>query len=119
MSLDDDPVKMYEREVGTIEPLTAEDEARLFLQAEQSGEQGELAKRRLIESGLHLVLPIARRYISTSLSMLELIQEGNIGLMRAVDEFPKTELRDFSAFAAIRIEMAISIAAASSGAPNE
>ena len=120
MSLHDDPVKMYEREVATVQPLTSEEEARLFVQAEQSGELGELAKRRLIESRLHLVIPIARQYISRGLSMLELIQEGNIGLMRAVDEFPKTEVADFSAFATVCIEKSISDAvASSSGSVNE
>jgi RNA polymerase primary sigma factor len=115
---DNDPVKMYERELATIQPLTSEEESRLFLQAEQSGEQGEDAKRRLIESKLHLVLPIAQRYLSRGLSMLELIQEGNLGLFRAIDEFPKTHLRDFPAFAAVCIEDAISTALASRGRVN-
>ncbi len=119
MGVNDDPVKLYERELATIQPLTSQEEASLFLQAQQSGEQGEIAKRRLIESKLHLVLPIAERHVSRGLSMLELIQEGNLGLFRAINEFPRTHSRDFSAFAASCIEDAISIAITTRTPVNE
>lgn len=105
-----DALEMYEQELARIQPLTSEEDAQLFLQSQESGERAEDAKKRLIEGNLHLVLPIARRYVSSGLSMLELIQEGNLGLFRAVNEFPQTHRRDFSAFAATCIEKAISIA---------
>src|SRR5437667_6309574 len=104
---DDDPVKVYLRELATVAPLTKEGEGRLFHESEQTGEQAEIAKRRLLESRLPLVLPIAERYASSGLSMLDLIQEGNLGLMRALENFPKTRLDDFSAYASSCIEDAI------------
>ena len=110
---------MYERELATVQPLTHNEETRLFQEAEQPHEQGEIAKRMLIESKLHLVLPIARRHASRGLSMMELIQEGNLGLFRAIDESPKTHLRDLPAFAAVCIEDAISTALASRARVNE
>jgi hypothetical protein len=77
--------------------LTNEEATFLFQKAGKPGELGEVAKRRLIESKLHLVLPIAEQHASTGLSMLDLIQEGNLGLMRAIDSFPETHLDNFSA----------------------
>jgi DNA-directed RNA polymerase sigma subunit (sigma70/sigma32) len=86
---DDDPVEVYRREIATVSPLTKDEEAHLFQEARQLGERGEVAKRRLIESHLHLVLPVAERHTSGRLSMLELIQEGNLGLTRALESFQK------------------------------
>ncbi|HEV2730864.1 MAG TPA: sigma-70 family RNA polymerase sigma factor [Terriglobales bacterium] len=112
---DDDPVEIYRREIATVSPLTMDEEAHLFQEATQSGERGEVAKRRLIESYLHLVLPIAERHASSGrLSILELIQEGNLGLMRALEKFPETHLDDFSAYASSCIEDFISDAVARS-----
>jgi len=111
---DDDPVEVYRREIATVSPLTKEEEAHLFKEARQSGEPGEVAKRRLIESHLHLVLPVAERRVSGRFSMLELIQEGNLGLMRALEKFPETHLEDFSAYATSYIEGFISDAIARS-----
>jgi RNA polymerase primary sigma factor len=111
---DDDPVEFYRREIATVSPLTKEEEAHLFKEARQSGERGEVAKRRLIECHLHLVLPVAERHASGRLSMLELIQEGNCGLMRALDKFPETHLEDFSPYARSYIEGFISDAIARS-----
>jgi DNA-directed RNA polymerase sigma subunit (sigma70/sigma32) len=66
MALDhDDPVELYRREVATVSPLTREEEAHLFQEARRLGEAGEVAKRRLIESHLQLVLLIAERHAST------------------------------------------------------
>jgi DNA-directed RNA polymerase sigma subunit (sigma70/sigma32) len=108
MKLDDnDPVKMYVRELANVQPLTNEEETLLFQKAGKPGEMGEVAKRRLIESKLHLVLPIAAQHASSGLSMLDLIQEGNLGLMRAIDSFPETHLDNFSAYAATCIETTI------------
>lgn len=115
MGLDEnDPVEMYRREVAKVEPLTTEEQTHLFREASKSGEEGEGAKRRLLENTLHLVLPIAERNTSSGLSLLDLIQEGNLGLMRALDNFPGTRLDDFSAFAAAWIEGTISEAIARS-----
>jgi DNA-directed RNA polymerase sigma subunit (sigma70/sigma32) len=109
MKLDDnDPVKMYVRELANVQPLTNEEETLQFQKAGKPGELGEVAKRRLIESKLHLVLPIAAQHASSGLSMLDLIQEGNLGLMRAIDSFPETLLDDFSGYATACIEDAIS-----------
>ena len=107
---DDDAVKVYVQELGTVQPLTKQEEARLFQEMQQLGERKELAERRLIESHLHQVLPIAERYKSSGLSMLDLIQEGNLGLMRAIKEFPTRHVDDFSGFATKCIEDAISSA---------
>jgi RNA polymerase primary sigma factor len=111
---DDDPVKVYLRELATLPPLTKAEEARLFHESARTGEGAEIAKRRLLESTLPLVLPIAERYASRGLSMLDLIQEGNLGLMRALEDFPETRLDDFSAYAVSCIEDAISGAIARS-----
>ena len=104
---DNDPVKTYVRELATVQPSTKEEEKHLFQEIEQGGERGVLAERRLIESNLQLVLPIAERHKSSGLSMLDLIQEGNLGLMRALKDFPKTHHDDFSRYAAVCIEDAI------------
>ena len=113
---DNDPVKMYMREVAKVQPLTKEEETSLFQEVGKPGELGEVAKRRLIESKLHLVLSIAERHASGGFSMLDLIQEGNLGLMQAVDKFSETPLGEFSTCAADYIERAISEALARSEA---
>jgi RNA polymerase sigma factor (sigma-70 family) len=109
-----DALEMYRREVAKVQPLTDEEQAHLFQEAAKPGEQRELAKRRLLESTLHLVLPIAERHVSSGLSMLDLTQEGNLGLMRALDNFRGSRLDDFSAYAASYIEDSISEAIARS-----
>src|SRR5437016_5936925 len=111
---DDDPVEVYRREVANVLPLTKKEAAHLFQEARQSGDPGEPAKRRLIENHLHLVLPVAERYAPSGLSMLDLIQEGNLGLMRALENFPKSRRDNFSAYASSCIEDAISGAVARS-----
>jgi len=113
MALDDsDAMKMYVREVSAIPPLTKEEEARLFQEMKELGKRGEIAERQLLESRLHLVLPIADKYASRGISMLELIQEGNLGLMQALKECRNVQVDDFSAFATSHIEGAISAAIA-------
>lgn len=109
-----DPVEMYKREVANVEPLTREEQAHLFHEASKPGEQGEGAKRRLLESTLHLVLGIAEQHASSGLSMLDLIQEGNLGLMRALDNFRGNSLGDFSVFATTYTESFITQAIAGS-----
>ncbi len=105
---DDDPVEVY----PDVVPLTKEEAAHLFQEARKSGDPGEPAKRRLIESHVHLVLPVAERYASRGLSILDLIQEGNLGLMRALERYSGADLEDFSAYAASCIESFISEATA-------
>lgn len=111
---DDDPVEVYRREIANVLPLTKEEAIHLFQEARQSGDPGEPARRRLIESHLHLVPPVAERYASSGLSMLDLIQEGNLGLMRALERYSGADLSDFSDYAASSIESFISEATARS-----
>ena len=106
----DDPVAMYLREVASVGPLPKEEETELFRQLGNSGkwdERQENVARRLIESQLALVVSIAERHSSSGLSMLELIQEGNIGLMKAVSSFAERPVGEFRAHAAACIEHAI------------
>src|SRR5579863_5599460 len=80
----DDSVKQYLKEIGTYPLLTAEKELRL---AEQVAHGDEYARQKLIEANLRLVVSIAKRYSNQGLSLLDLVQEGNIGLMRAAQKF--------------------------------
>ena len=80
----EDPVRQYLKEIGNIQLLSAEEEAEL---ARRMGEGDEEAKKHLTEANLRLVVSIAKRYVGRGMSFLDLIQEGNIGLMKAVDKF--------------------------------
>lgn len=102
----DDPVKVYLDEVAGAQPLSVDEENTLFGQVRRRDDP-DLAKRRLIESKLALVVDIARRYSSFGLPIIELIQEGNCGLMKAVDTFAEISSGDFTAHASALIEMAI------------
>jgi RNA polymerase primary sigma factor len=102
----DDPVEVYLDEVARAQPLSADEENTIFEQIRRSDDP-ELAKRRLIESKLALVVDIARRYSSFGLPIIELIQEGNCGLMKAVDTFAETGTGDFIGHASALIEAAI------------
>ena len=103
-----DPVSMYLREVANIAPLGKEEEKVLWLQTQSpNAKQAELAKRQLIESRLSLVVDIAERHASSGLSMLDLIQEGNIGLLAAVSTFPTDPESEFPEHAGTCIERAI------------
>ena len=126
----DDPVRMYLREAGRIPLLTAKEEVRLAqlmergkaerLRAERLKEtpnsrhiyEGEEAKRRLTEANLRLVVSVAKKYIGRGLSLLDLIQEGNIGLIRAVEKFDYTKGFKFSTYATWWIRQAITRAIA-------
>jgi DNA-directed RNA polymerase sigma subunit (sigma70/sigma32) len=106
----DDPVAVYVLEVSKVEPLTKMEETKLFRELGHSGdrdEQREIVTRRLIESQLMLVVSIARKYSASGVPMLDLIQEGNIGLMDAVRGFAERPIGDFTAHAADYIEDAI------------
>ena len=93
---------MYMRELSTIEPLTKDEETSLF-----QGLRSTIGERRLIESQLPLVASVAQKHIASGIPMLDLIQEGNLGLMNSVRSFAETPTADFPTFAATCIEEAI------------
>jgi RNA polymerase primary sigma factor len=100
----DDPVKVYLHELALIEPLTKDEETSLF---QRLRNRDEHAERRLIESKLSLVVSIAERHSHAAIPMLDLIQEGNLGLFNAVKTFAGSGSEDFSVHAAACIEDAI------------
>src|SRR4030042_3758535 len=104
-----DPVRMYLKEIGKISLLTAEDEVSLAKRVEKSDLK---AKERLINSNLRLVVSIAKKYVGRGLSLLDLIEEGNIGLMRAVEKFDWRKGYKFSTYATWWIRQAITRAIA-------
>jgi len=108
-SISDDSVRMYLREIGKITLLTTEDEIRL---AKRSEAGDEVAKRKLAEANLRLVVSIAKKYIGRGLTLLDLIQEGNIGLLRAVEKFNFRKGYKFSTYATWWIRQAITRAIA-------
>jgi RNA polymerase primary sigma factor len=106
----DDPVAVYVLEASKVEPLTKMEEATLFRELGHSGDwdgQRENVARRLIESQLMLVVSIAQKHSAYGVPMLDLIQEGNIGLMNAVRSFAERPIGDFAAHAAACIEDSI------------
>jgi len=131
-----DPVRMYLKEIGKVPLLTAEQEVRLAQRLEAgvfaqhrldteanlsretiAGLQavvtdGELAKRHLIEANLRLVVSIAKRYVNRGMALLDLVQEGNLGLMRAVEKFDYSKGFKFSTYATWWIRQAITRAIA-------
>jgi len=104
-----DPVRMYLKEIGRINLLTSDEEFEYAKLAEQGD---EYAKRMLAESNLRLVVSIAKRYVGRGMLFLDLIQEGNIGLMKAVDKFDPTKGYKFSTYATWWIRQAITRAIA-------
>src|SRR5690242_9123245 len=121
----DDPVRMYLREIGRVPLLTAEEEVRLAQRMERGRyellsksanqrviDDGEEAQRRLTEANLRLVVSVAKKYIGRGMSLLDLIQEGNIGLIRAVEKFDYTKGYKFSTYATWWIRQAITRAIA-------
>src|SRR5256714_11738165 len=116
----DDPVRMYLREIGRVPLLSAEEEVRLAQRMERGKverlkampnrryvDDGEEAQRRLTEANLRLVVSVAKKYIGRGMSLLDLIQEGNIGLIRAVEKFDYTKGYKFSTYATWWIRQAI------------
>ena len=100
----DDPVRMYFKEIGKVPLLSADEERELAIRIEQGDEE---AKKKLCESNLRLVVSIARRYLNRGLSFLDLIQEGNLGLIKAVEKFDYTKGYKFSTYATWWIRQAI------------
>jgi RNA polymerase primary sigma factor len=107
--LADDSVRMYLREIGRIPLLTWEEEVEL---AKKIAEGDQQAKKRLAEANMRLVVSIAKRYIGRGLDLLDLIQEGNTGLIRAVEKFDYTRGYKFSTYATWWIRQAITRAIA-------
>jgi RNA polymerase primary sigma factor len=118
-------VRMYLREIGRVPLLTAEEEVRLAQRMERGKverlkpvpnrryvDDGEEAQRRLTEANLRLVVSVAKKYIGRGMSLLDLIQEGNIGLIRAVEKFDYTKGYKFSTYATWWIRQAITRAIA-------
>ena len=105
----DDPVRMYLKEIGKVPLLTAEREKEL---AERMAEGDEAAKTELVEANLRLVVSIAKRHVGRGMFFLDLIQEGNLGLMKAVDKFDYTKGYKFSTYATWWIRQAITRAIA-------
>ena len=105
----DDPVKMYLREIGTIKMLTPEEEQDI---ARRISEGDESAKNRLSEANLRLVVSIAKRYLGRGMPLLDLIQEGNLGLLKAVDKFDPSKGFKFSTYATWWIRQSVSRAIA-------
>lgn len=105
----DDPVRMYLKEIGKVPLLTAEEEIELAKRMEQGDEE---AKRRLTEANLRLVVSIAKRYVGRGMLFLDLIQEGNLGLIKAVEKFDYRKGYKFSTYATWWIRQAITRAIA-------
>ena len=105
----DDPVKMYLKDIGRVPLLSADEEVDL---ARRMQEQDEAAKKRLSEANLRLVVSIAKRYVGRGMLFLDLIQEGNLGLMKAVEKFDYQKGFKFSTYATWWIRQSITRAIA-------
>ena len=117
----DDPVKMYLKEIGALKLLDGEEEIKLAKAVErgiaadateEEIQQGEAAKKELADRNLRLVVSIAKKYLGRGLQFLDLIQEGNLGLLKAVDKFDYTKGYKFSTYATWWIRQAITRAIA-------
>ena len=108
----DDPVKVYLKEIGRVPLLTPDEEVQLALAIQNGGKEGERAKQRLSEANLRLVVSIAKRYVGRGMQFLDLIQEGNLGLIKAVEKFDHTKGFKFSTYATWWIRQAITRAIA-------
>lgn len=104
-----DPVRMYLKEIGRVDLLSADEEIELAKRIEQGDEE---AKRRLAEANLRLVVSIAKRYVGRGMQFLDLIQEGNMGLIKAVEKFDYQKGYKFSTYATWWIRQAITRAIA-------
>jgi len=105
-----DPLSVYIREVCNVEPLTKDEEAKLFRELGARADWDEASEnfaRRLIESQLALVVRVAQKHSTSGVPTLDLVQEGNLGLMNAVRSFAESPIGDFAQHAATCIEDAI------------
>lgn len=108
----DDPVRMYLREIGRIKLLTADEEIDLARKIVAGGNLGAIAKRKLVQANLRLVVSIAKKYVGRGMLFLDLIQEGNLGLIRAAEKFDHERGYKFSTYATWWIRQAITRAIA-------
>ena len=108
----EDPVRMYLKEIGNVPLLSGEEEVELAKRVEQGDEE---AKKKLTEANLRLVVSIAKKYVGRGMPFLDLIQEGNMGLMKAVDKFDYTKGYQFSTYATWWIRQAITRGIADTG----
>ncbi len=111
-TMTDDPVKVYLKDIGRVPLLTPEEEIELAMRIAENDEE---AKKRLTEANLRLVVSIAKRYVGRGMQFLDLIQEGNLGLIKAVDKFDYTKGFKFSTYATWWIRQAITRAIADQG----
>ncbi len=105
----DDPVRMYLKEIGRVPLLSAEDE-RIYATAMKNGDEN--AKNKIVEANLRLVVSIAKKHVGKGMAFLDLIQEGNLGLMKAVEKFDSEKGYKFSTYATWWIRQAITRAIA-------
>lgn len=105
----DDPVKLYLKEIGRVPLLTSEEEIELAMRIKENDEE---ARNRLTEANLRLVVSIAKKYVGRGMHFLDLIQEGNVGLIKAVEKFDYTKGFKFSTYATWWIRQAITRAIA-------
>ena len=110
----EDPVRMYLKEIGTVPLLTTEEELTL---AKRKAEGDEYAKERLIEANLRLVVSIAKRYTGRGMSFLDLVQEGNLGLIKGVEKFDYTKGYKLSTYATWWIRQSVTRALADQARP--
>ena len=108
----EDPVRMYLKEIGKVQLLSADQEIELAKLMENGGEEGDRAKHQLTEANLRLVVSIAKRYVGRGMLFLDLIQEGNMGLIKAVEKFDYRKGYKFSTYATWWIRQAITRAIA-------
>ena len=109
----EDPVRMYLKEIGTVPLLTAEEEIELAkMKAEGDEKQRTRAKERLVEANLRLVVSIAKRYTGRGMSFLDLVQEGNLGLIKGVEKFDYTKGYKLSTYATWWIRQSVTRALA-------
>ncbi len=108
----EDPVRLYLREIGRIKLLSTDDEIKLARQIMAGGTAGDKAKRKLVQANLRLVVSIAKKYVGRGMLFLDLIQEGNLGLIRAAEKFDHERGFKFSTYATWWIRQAITRAIA-------
>lgn len=108
----DDPVRMYLREIGRIPLLKADEEIKLAREIAKGSKKGAIAKQKLVQANLRLVVSIAKKYVGRGMLFLDLIQEGNLGLIRAAEKFDHERGFKFSTYATWWIRQAITRAIA-------
>jgi len=108
----EDPVRVYLREIGRIKLLSTNDEIKLARKIMEGGKEGDRAKKKLVQANLRLVVSIAKKYVGRGMLFLDLIQEGNLGLIRAAEKFDHERGFKFSTYATWWIRQAITRAIA-------